>query len=77
MEKQPSSGIYPHHRTAAWGFEIKTGGKAIAVGLTEQKLSAHAGSATFWGWLRPSECFPTGMDRFLILPSFNSSAQNI
>ena len=54
MEKQPSEGIGPQHRTVASGFEIKTGGKAIAVGFTGQKLSAHAGSAVFWGWLRPS-----------------------
>jgi len=24
------------------------------VGFTGQRLSAHAGSATFWGWLRPT-----------------------
>ena len=41
----------PLHQTVAAGFEFKAGGKAIAVEFTEQKLSAHAGSATFWAWL--------------------------
>ncbi len=35
-------------------FNFKSGGKAIAVEFTDQRLSAHAGSATFWGWLHPS-----------------------
>jgi Transposase DDE domain group 1 len=26
----------------------------MAIGFTEQRLSPHAGSAVFWGWLRPS-----------------------
>lgn len=34
-------------------MEFKSGGKAIAIEFTEQQLSPHAGSATFWGWLRP------------------------
>jgi hypothetical protein len=33
-------------------FEIKTGDKAIAIQFTNQRLSPHAGSATFWAWLR-------------------------
>lgn len=37
----------------AEGFEFKSGGKAIALGFTEQRLSPHAGSAAFWGWLQP------------------------
>ncbi|MBC7366168.1 MAG: hypothetical protein H7343_05035 [Undibacterium sp.] len=32
-------------------IEFKVGGKSIAVGSKEQRLSAHAGSATFWAWL--------------------------
>jgi Transposase DDE domain group 1 len=35
-------------------FNFKSGGKAIAVEFTDQRLSPHAGSATFWGWLHPS-----------------------
>ena len=34
-------------------LEFKTGGQAIAIEFTDQALSPHAGSATFWGWLRP------------------------
>jgi hypothetical protein len=34
-------------------LEFKSNGKAIAIGFTEQQLSPHAGSALFWGWLRP------------------------
>lgn len=35
-------------------MEFKSSGKSIAIGFTNQRLSPHAGSATFWGWLRPS-----------------------
>jgi len=42
----------PLHQTVARGYEFKTGGKAIAVEFTDQKLIAHAGSAPFWAWLR-------------------------
>jgi hypothetical protein len=34
----------------AEGFEFKNGSKSISVEFTEQKLSAHAGSASFWAW---------------------------
>lgn len=27
----------------------------MAIGFTDQQLSSHAGSATFWGWLRPRD----------------------
>jgi len=37
----------------AGGFEFKSGGKSIAIEFTDQRLSPHAGAATFWGWLRP------------------------
>jgi hypothetical protein len=32
-------------------FNFKVANKAIAVTFTDQQLSPHAGSATFWGWL--------------------------
>lgn len=41
------------HQTVAGTFEFKSNGKAIAIGFTDQQLSPHAGSALFWGWLRP------------------------
>ena len=34
-------------------MEFKSHGKAIAIAFTDQRLSSHAGTATFWGWLRP------------------------
>ena len=34
-------------------MEFKSNGKAIAIEFTDQQLSPHAGSATFWGWVRP------------------------
>ena len=52
MKTTQSSGIRPVHQTVAPTFEIKAGEKSIAVGFTNQRLSPHAGSATFWGWLR-------------------------
>jgi hypothetical protein len=36
----------------AGAFEFETAGKSIAIGFTDQRLSPHAGSATFWSWLR-------------------------
>jgi len=51
MKKNQSQDDSPLHQTVAQGFEFKSGGKSIAVEFTEQKLSAHAGSAPFWAWL--------------------------
>jgi DDE family transposase len=53
MKTTQSSGTRPVHQTVAGEFEFKSAGKAIAIGFTDQRLSPHAGSATFWGWLRP------------------------
>lgn len=50
-QKTKSEGVNPLHQSVAGALEFKVGGKAISVGFTEQKLSAHAGSATFWAWL--------------------------
>ena len=55
MKHRQSSGTRPVHQTVAEAFEIKTPGKSIAIGFTNQRLSPHAGSATFWGWLRRGE----------------------
>lgn len=53
MKTTQSEGTRPVHQSVAEGFEFKSGGKAIALGFTEQRLSPHAGSAAFWGWLQP------------------------
>ncbi len=54
MKTTQSLGTRPVHQTVAPVFNFKNGGKAIAVEFTDQRLSPHAGSATFWGWLHPS-----------------------
>ena len=53
MKATESSGTRPDHQTVAGALEFKSNGKAIAIEFTEQQLSPHAGSAVFWGWLRP------------------------
>lgn len=52
MKTTQSSGTRPVHRTVAGEYEVKSGGKSISIGFTDQRLSPH-GSATFWSWLRP------------------------
>lgn len=56
MKDNQSQDERPLHQTVAQGFEFKVGAKSIAVEFTEQKLSAHAGSATFWAWLHSTRC---------------------
>lgn len=53
MKTTQSSGTRPVHQTVAEGFEFKADGRTIGIEFTDQRLSPHAGSATFWGWLRP------------------------
>lgn len=53
MKKTQSSGTRPDHQTAAGTYHFESNDKSIAVGFTDQQLSAHAGSALFWGWLKP------------------------
>ena len=51
MKTNQSKDDGPLHQTVATGFEFKNNGKAVVVEFTDQKLSAHAGSAPFWAWL--------------------------
>lgn len=39
------------HQTVAAPIQFKTGSKSIQIAFTNQRLSPHAGSAVFWGWL--------------------------
>src|SRR5262249_13711128 len=55
MKPKQSSGTRPVHQTVAEELEFKSCGKSIAIGFTNQRLSPHAGSAMFWGWLRGKE----------------------
>jgi hypothetical protein len=49
-----SAGTNPTHPTVAPPIEFKSGGKSIQIEFTDQKLSPHAGSATFWSFLHGS-----------------------
>lgn len=51
MKKNQSKGDSPLHQTVAEEIEFKVEGKAMAVRYTEQQLSGHAGTATFWSWV--------------------------
>jgi hypothetical protein len=51
MKKNQSKDDSPLHQTVAEGYEFKVGGKSIAVGYTDQRLTAHGGAAVFWAWL--------------------------
>jgi Transposase DDE domain group 1 len=51
MKSTQSSGTRPVHQMVAAPLEFKINGKAMAITFTDQQLSPHAGSATFWGWL--------------------------
>jgi len=53
MKTTQSSGTRPVHQTVAGEYEVKGADKSIPIGFTDQRLSPHAGSATFWSWLRP------------------------
>jgi hypothetical protein len=52
MKPKQSSSTRPVQQTVAGEFEFPSAGKSIAIGFTDQRLSPHAGSATFWGWMR-------------------------
>jgi hypothetical protein len=56
MKKTQSQDDGPVHQTVAPEFEFKIGQQSIAVGFTNQKLSAHAGAAAFWAWVRGTKC---------------------
>lgn len=59
MKPKQSSGTRPAHQPVAGKFEFKTAGKSIAIGFTDQRLSPHAGSATFWSWVRGANWIET------------------
>ena len=48
---QPQSHPASTHQTVTEVIKLKTGQKTITIGTTGQKLSAHAGQTTFWGFL--------------------------
>jgi hypothetical protein len=52
MKQTQSSGTCPDHPKVAGTFELKSNGKAIAIGFTDLRLPP-CGSALFRVWLRP------------------------
>lgn len=52
MTTTPSSGTRPVHQTVASAIEFNCAGQSIQIEFTDQQLSPHAGSATFWAFLR-------------------------
>ena len=59
MKTTQSLGTCPVHQMVAEGFELKIGGKTMAIGFTDQRLSPYAGSAAFWAWLRSKDWIST------------------
>jgi len=54
MNNCQSSGSSPVHQTVAERIVFKSAGHAIQIQFTDQQLSAHAGTAVFWTFLRQS-----------------------
>jgi hypothetical protein len=52
------------HQTVTPELKLKAGGKTILITTTDQKLSAHAGQATFWGFMHLRK-FPSFLARIL------------
>jgi hypothetical protein len=49
-QPKQSKGVYPPPPPEA-ALELNNGTEAIAVEFTDERLRAHAGSASFWSWL--------------------------
>ena len=54
MKTTQSSGTRPVHETVAGNIKFQSAGQSIQIGFTDQQLSPHAGTATFWAFLRQS-----------------------
>lgn len=50
-KRQQQSHTASAHQTVTEVIKLKTGKKTITITTTDQRLSAHAGQATFWGFL--------------------------
>jgi hypothetical protein len=65
MKTQQSVGDSPVHQTVAEKIKFQSAGQSIQIEFTDQQLSPHAGTATFWsfvhgsGWpARVAQCLP-------------------
>lgn len=54
MKNNQSKGESPLHQTVAQKIEFESAGQSIQIEFTDQQLSAHAGTATFWSFLHES-----------------------
>ncbi|MCI0355345.1 MAG: transposase, partial [Acidobacteria bacterium] len=54
MKKPQSQGDSPDHQTVAEKIKFQSGGQSIQIEFTDQQLSPHAGTATFWSFLHGS-----------------------
>ena len=52
MKPKQSSSVCPLPPRVDAPLQLNNGREAIAVEFTDEQLSAHAGSAGFWSWLR-------------------------
>ena len=52
------------HQTVTPELKLKVGAKTILITTTDQKLSGHAGQATFWGFMHLRK-FPSFLARIL------------
>ena len=68
MKTQQSVGDSPVHQTVAEKIKFQSAGQSIQIEFTDQQLSPHAGTATFWSFLHQSgwrelvaQCLPHPM----------------
>jgi len=54
MKPNRSKGESPIHQTVAEKIQFESVGQSIQIEFTEQQLSAHAGTATFWSFVHQS-----------------------
>lgn len=54
MNKKPFGDPSPIHQTVAEKLQFESAGQSIRIEFTDQQLSPHAGTATFWSFLHQS-----------------------
>src|ERR1035437_4581123 len=54
MKTIQTSGTCPLHQTVAEKIKFQSAGQSIQIEFTDQQLSPHAGTATFWSFLHRS-----------------------
>jgi len=54
MKRNQSRGENAPHHPVTEAIKFKSAGRSIQIEFTDQKLSPHAGTATFWSFLQSS-----------------------